>query len=112
MILRTNFFFFNLYRFFLFKGNQCEFGNCNFQPISCSNFGASICSEYIVRTVCPKLCNQPICECGFDSCLNGGTFNNLSCTCNCPAQFYGQRCSNPVTTTTPSRSMKIKFFKI
>ena len=44
------------------------------------------------------MCNEPVCRCGFDSCLNGGFFSSATCTCICPAQFNGIRCENLLTT--------------
>ena len=50
------------------------------------------------------MCNQVICKCGFDSCLNGGFFVAPSCSCICPSQYTGVRCENlistPIATTT------------
>ncbi len=52
------------------------------------------------------MCNQTICRCGFDSCLNGGFFYEPSCLCICPTQFVGIRCDN-LTTTQPTTTVKI-----
>ena len=46
------------------------------------------------------MCQQPICKCGFDSCLNGGFFLASSCVCICPSQYTGIRCDSLITTTT------------
>jgi hypothetical protein len=45
------------------------------------------------------MCQQPVCRCGFDSCLNGGVFMASTCSCVCPAQYTGQRCNSLITTT-------------
>lgn len=40
------------------------------------------------------MCSSPICNCGMDSCLNGGTFNPSTCSCDCPLPFSGSVCQN------------------
>ena len=94
--------------FYLLKGDLCEFGNCNNQPLDCStSFGPSFCATPSIATYCPLLCSQPICKCGFDSCLNGGVFISSSCLCACPVQYTGIRCENlTVTTTTTTVATK------
>jgi hypothetical protein len=58
------------------------------------------------------MCNLPICKCGFDSCLNGGTFDSNTCQCSCPITYTGNRCdviikvlatSTTITTKTTSK---------
>ena len=46
------------------------------------------------------MCQQPICKCGFDSCLNGGFFSASTCSCICPTQYTGIRCDNLIAATT------------
>ena len=40
------------------------------------------------------MCTARSCTCpnGIDQCLNGGTFNNATCTCSCPSGFTGTVC--------------------
>ena len=73
-------------------GDLCQYANCANQSSSCANLTTAQCSNLPIRTICPKLCNQTICRCGIDSCLNNGVFNDALCTCKCPIQFGGQRC--------------------
>lgn len=40
------------------------------------------------------MCDEPVCECGLDSCLNDGHFNQVTCSCECPSNFYGSICQN------------------
>ena len=60
------------------------------------------------------MCNQPICKCGFDSCLNGGFFFAGGCSCICPTQYTGIRCdtlapaTTVVTTTTTANVCTLK----
>jgi hypothetical protein len=65
-----------------------------------TDFGPTFCSQATIANFCPLMCGQPICRCGFDSCLNGGIFMASTCTCSCPTQFNGARCENMITTTT------------
>ncbi len=45
------------------------------------------------------MCNAPLCSnsCGLDSCLNSGVFNPVSCTCQCPANYFGEICQTYTT---------------
>ena len=57
------------------------------------------------------MCKLPVCKCGFDSCLNGGTFDSNTCQCNCPVMYTGNRCDvliKVITSTFTSFSTKIK----
>ncbi len=40
------------------------------------------------------MCNETICECGLDTCLNGGIFDQTTCSCQCPRNYYGLVCEN------------------
>jgi hypothetical protein len=101
------------------KGDECQFSNCNNEPSMClTDFGTSFCQDakicnylfrlltnyyyyyWLLANYCPKMCNQPICKCGFDSCLNGGFFMASSCSCICSSQYSGVRCENLILTTT------------
>lgn len=63
------------------------------EPEICNNeFGVSQCTTPSIANICPMMCKLPICKCGFDSCLNGGTFDSFSCQCNCLIGFTGNRC--------------------
>lgn len=78
------------------------------EPTNClTDFGVSLCKDASIANYCPFMCQQPICKCGFDSCLNGGQFVASMCSCLCPAQFKGVRCETSVTTTTTTTSTKI-----
>jgi hypothetical protein len=50
------------------------------------------------------MCNQPICKCGYDSCLNGGSFIPSTCSCICSFQYTGFRCNTLIPTTTTSNN--------
>lgn len=85
----------------IFIGDSCEFANCGSQPAIClTDFGPSFCTQNEIKNYCPLMCNQPICKCGFDSCLNGGFFFEAQCSCICPTQFIGTRCETPIVQTT------------
>ena len=47
------------------------------------------------------MCKQPICKCGFDSCLNDGRFDATNCACVCSKEFTGSRCETLLNTTVP-----------
>jgi hypothetical protein len=49
----------------------------------------------------PIMCQAPICTngCGYDTCLNGGTFDATKCSCTCPAPWAGKTCENQCATT-------------
>ena len=49
-----------------------------------------MCTVDLVKTYCPAMCKSIICSCGIDSCLNGGSFNPNTCTCQCRTGFYGR----------------------
>ena len=83
-----------------FKGELCEFSNCLNQPSSCTTFGPTYCSDAAIAIYCPQMCQQAICKCGFDSCLNSGIFIANSCSCFCPAQYTGTRCESLVTASS------------
>ena len=78
-----------------YTGNICEFENCNNEPAICSTeFSKDSCAKNKeIMLYCPKLCDQPICKCGFSNCTNGGTFVSESCKCDCIPPFYGYRCN-------------------
>jgi hypothetical protein len=83
-----------------YRGDQCEFENCKYQPSSCiKEFGIESCSQAAIANFCPLMCGLPICKCGFDSCLNGGQFLPLLCICVCINQYTGRRCDSFMTTT-------------
>ena len=50
------------------------------------------------------MCQQSICKCGFDSCLNGGLFIASTCSCICPLSYTGSRCDNLIYTTTTTKT--------
>ena len=90
-----------------YQGNFCEFGNCAMEPENClTDFGISLCRDASIANFCPSMCQQPICKCGFDSCLNAGQFVASLCSCLCPVQFRGDRCETSVITTTTTTSSK------
>lgn len=85
-------------------GTYCETAksNCNAgQPLEC---GTSLSSDFCVfskiSSYCPKMCNHPACSCGIDTCLNGGFFDASTCSCKCPANFYGRVCESFSTCGT------------
>jgi hypothetical protein len=91
-----------------YKGEFCEFGNCAMEPENClTDFGISLCRDASIANFCPSMCQQPICKCGFDSCLNGGQFVPSLCSCLCTAQFKGNRCETSLVTTTTTTSLQI-----
>ncbi len=47
------------------------------------------------------MCTARSCTCpnGIDQCLNGGTFNNATCTCSCPSGFTDTVCETISTLT-------------
>ena len=57
------------------------------------------------------MCNQPICKCGYDSCLNGGLFISNACSCVCSFQYTGFRCNTLIPTTTASNNSTISTTK-
>ena len=76
-----------------YVGEFCEIGDCKNQPLLCqTDFGPKDCSQPSIANICPLMCQQPICKCGFDSCLNGGFFNEKTCLCECPEHYTGNRC--------------------
>ena len=58
------------------------------------------------------MCNEPICRCGFDSCLNGGFFSGATCSCICSSQFTGTRCENLVSTTASTSTAQRCAFQL
>jgi hypothetical protein len=58
------------------------------------------------------MCNEPICRCGFDSCLNGGFFSGAACSCICSSQFTGTRCENLVSTTASTSTAQRCAFQL
>ena len=83
-----------------FKGEECEYGNCINEPQSCQvDFGVSRCTQISIAHYCPLMCRLAICQCGFDSCLNGGQFIPALCSCICPALYKGTRCEFLISTT-------------
>ena len=81
-------------------GNQCEYSNCENQPPICTSDSISLlCSDALIANYCPLRCKQTICQCGFDTCLNGGTFLPSTCSCKCEAQYGGTRCDTLLATT-------------
>lgn len=84
-----------------YQGEQCEYENCKYQPLSClTDFSIASCKQSVIANYCPLMCQMPICKCGFDSCLNGGQFASPICSCICPNQFTGRRCDIFLTTTS------------
>ena len=74
------------FTFYLFR-----YSNCNAQSYQCgTQFTADMCSVDLVRTYCPLMCKSIICTCSIDSCLNGGTFNPNTCSCQCRTGIYGK----------------------
>lgn len=94
-----------------YKGLLCETLMCDKQPIECNSFTTSQCSTSSIASFCPVLCGK--CSSATDTpnvtttttpqtvpttskiactlypCLNGGTFNTTSCSCQCqPAYVY------------------------
>jgi hypothetical protein len=90
--------------FVFLKGNECQFSTCTYEPSICSTeLEPSHCGFSKIANYCPKLCNQPICKCGFDSCLNGGFFLASSCSCICHSQYRGVRCENSIISTNNTK---------
>lgn len=61
-----------------------------------------MCPIDLVKNLCPVMCSASVCTngCnGFDSCINGGTFNTATCSCTCPAPWNGQICENQCANT-------------
>jgi hypothetical protein len=52
------------------------------------------------------MCNEPICKCGYDSCLNGGLFVPSSCSCICRDPYNGYRCESLITSTNRPCAIK------
>ena len=69
-------------------------------------FGVALCIHQSIANYCPQMCEQIICKCGFDSCLNDGKFIASNCSCACQAQYTGTRCENLITTTKTLLSLK------
>ncbi|XP_070206497.1 cysteine-rich venom protein Mr30-like [Littorina saxatilis] len=44
-------------------------------------------------SACPNSCRNGLCDCGGLVCVNGGTLNPDTCTCECPAVYSGPDCS-------------------
>lgn len=84
-----------------YSGSLCQYVDCSKQSLQCSNYTNLYCVYSTVATYCPELCNNAICACGFNHCLNGGTFHANNCTCECPAGFFGTTCesTDPVEPT-------------
>ena len=81
----------------LYKGTYCEkaINKCANQPTECGTvIQPNSCIFPSIAAYCPKMCNAPLCSnsCGLDSCLNSGVFNPVSCTCQCPANYFGEIC--------------------
>ena len=92
-----------------YRGHECQFSNCDSQPANClTDFGPTFCKDTTIAYFCPKMCNQTICKCGFDSCLNGGFFYEASCLCICPNQFTGIRCDNLTSTAQTTTTITTK----
>jgi len=87
-----------------YSGPRCEITNCDLEPVKCQlDFSPELCaSQPVLRSYCPKMCNQPECKCGFDSCLNGGYFYAATCTCFCATGFTGTICETSLAATTPT----------
>ena len=84
-----------------FKGTVCETIMCDKQPNDCNSFTASQCTSNSFKFYCPVICGlctatttltstKPVISttvslsCGvLLPCMNGGTFNTTSCSCNC-----------------------------
>nr|QBH70090.1 CreCAP-ShK4 [Colubraria reticulata] len=41
---------------------------------------------------CPNNCQNGLCNCGSRICLNGGTLNLRTCSCECPSVYKGEHC--------------------
>ncbi|KAL8593891.1 hypothetical protein ACOMHN_023807 [Nucella lapillus] len=44
-------------------------------------------------SACPNSCRNGLCDCQGRICLNGGTLDKDSCTCQCPPIYKGDDCS-------------------
>ena len=88
-------------------GDQCQFSNCDNQPSICLSIDSKVCTDAIIANYCPLKCQQVICKCGFDSCLNGGVFSPSTCTCACSPQYTGIRCETLISTTTATTTTSV-----
>jgi hypothetical protein len=88
-----------------FRGAVCETIMCDKQPIECNSFPASQCTSNSFKFYCPVVCGQCLTTTTISSttltselkpvttssvscgvilpCMNGGTYNSTSCSCNC-----------------------------
>lgn len=98
-----------------YDGEFCQHSNCTVQSTQCGvQFTPDLCINELVMNYCPIMCKAPICVngCGYDTCLNGGTFDAKSCSCICPAPWGGKICENKCANTLTCQNGNLVFFNI
>jgi hypothetical protein len=83
-----------------FYGNVCQYVNCQQPAYSMCTTVLTVdtCVADFPYRICPSMCNNPICTCGFSQCLNNGTFDIENCTCQCAPGFFGTTCESTSST--------------
>lgn len=84
-----------------YSGASCQYVDCTLQSSQCGKlYTKDMCHFRTVYEYCPQMCDNPICTCGFETCLNNGTFNATTCSCTCPVGFYGSTCESTSPTVS------------
>ena len=115
--------------FAAYKGSFCETLMCDKEPKECSAFTLSQCNESSFSSYCPILCGK--CEtttittttttvttttimttttsnCILSPCINGGSFNIGTCSCNCMPAYTGIFCENLICENEPIECINFK----
>ena len=78
-----------------YSSQYCEKAECPNEPVQCeASLGKQACQDEALKFYCPKMCGLSSCECGYGECLNGGTFDQATCSCSCPLPFSGKVCQD------------------
>ena len=84
-----------------YSGLACQYMDCTRQSAQCGTlYTPEMCHLNTIYEYCPKMCENTICTCGFDTCLNNGTFNSQTCSCTCLPGFYGSTCESTSPTVS------------
>ncbi|XP_048250737.1 cysteine-rich venom protein-like [Haliotis rufescens] len=62
-----------------------------------------LCTTSSCQTQCETRDASGLCDCGGKTCLNGGTLDKTTCTCDCPVIFTGDSCET-LSCSTPDKT--------